>query len=60
MARDHYLIIASWREGDVNIVSLPEEQFLLARNAWIGQGYRNLHSDWFVRRESDERKPDHI
>ncbi len=60
MERDHYFIVAAWREGDVDIRSVQEERFLFARRAWIGQGYRNLQSEWFVRRNSDDPKPDHV
>ena len=59
MERDHYFVIAAWREGDVEITSVQEEQFVVARRAWIGQGYRNLQSEWFVRSGPD-RKPDQV
>ena len=49
MERDHYFVIAAWREGDVAITSVQEERFVVARRAWIGQGYRNLQSEWFAR-----------
>ena len=46
-----YSVIVTWREGEAELFSLTEERFAAVRQSWIDEGYFNLQTEWYERRE---------